>query len=116
MNLQFLPARTARNAGLALSCLALAGFAATQSFAQSDDAPVAFVCDGGNRFSVEFHNSHVRLRSGSGVFSLARENVDQDGERYSDGEHVFWTNGSNARLRSHGNDNSVDCAPEQHHS
>ena len=116
MNVQLLSTRTARNAGLALSCLACAGLAATQSFAQSDEAPVAFVCDGGNRFSIEFHNSHVRLRSGSGVFSLARESADQNGERYSDGDHVFWTDGNNARLRSHSNKNSVDCAPEQHHS
>jgi len=73
----------------------LAGLLTGTAYTQEDGAPVSFVCESGDRFTVEFHDEHVRLRNGAGVFSLGLE-PGSDGNRYSDGENVFWTEGSAA--------------------
>lgn len=90
--------------------IALAGLLTGTAYTQQDGTQVSFVCDGGDRFSVEFHAEHVRLRNGAGVFSLARE-PDSDGQRYSDGENVFWTDGTAAGFENARLQNKHRCRP-----
>lgn len=95
-------------AGLAmLGAILATGTAYTRDGA----AEVAFVCESGARFSVQFHSDHVRLRNGAGVFSLGLESA-RSGSRYTDGHNVFWTDGETARLESPGIEQGRRCVPE----
>ena len=97
----------------ALSLLLVAAGAVANGAYQRDGRAVAFVCDGGARFSVEFHREHVRLRSGTGVFALTRDTGGEAEERrYTDGQTVFWTNGQRAGLESIGLEGGDNCQPD----
>ncbi len=96
------------SAGLAMLATALATGTA---YTRDGTAEVAFVCESGTRFSVQFHNDHVRLRNGAGVFSLGLESA-RTGTRYTDGNNVFWTDGETARLESPGIEQGYRCVPE----
>lgn len=102
------PGRPARLALLGLT-IALAGLLTGTAYTQEDGSQVSFVCEGGDRFTVEFHGEHVRLRNGAGVFSLGLE--PGKGKRYSDGENVFWTDGASAGFENGRLQHKHRCRP-----
>ncbi len=62
-----------------------------------------YLCPSGERFVVERYDTHVRLRTGSGVFALttlAGEHGERGerGERHSDGVITLWHADGQARL------------------
>lgn len=65
-----------------------------------------FVCDSGDRFVVEFLGDHVRLRHGSGVFSLAEV---KPGRVWSDGQRILQAGQSAAVLELPGNEQAHTC-------
>lgn len=101
--------RPARLALVAVT-VALAGLLTGTAYTQESASQVAFVCEGGDRFTVEFHSEHVRLRNGAGVFSLGREPGDTR-SRYSDGDNVFWTDGTRAGFENVRLQRQHDCRP-----
>lgn len=101
--------RPARLAFIGLT-ITLAGLLTGTAYTQQDGAQVSFVCDGGDRFTVEFHAEHVRLRNGAGVFSLGRE-PGSESARYSDGENVFWTDGTAAGFENGRLQHQHRCRP-----
>ena len=97
---------------VAAGLLVLGAILATgTAYTRDGTAEVAFVCESGARFSVQFHHDHVRLRNGAGVFSLGLESA-RSGTRYTDGHNVFWTDGETARLESPGIEQGRRCVPE----
>lgn len=89
----------------------LAGSAYT---GDAHDTPrtVRYVCDDGGRFAAEFESGHVRVRSGTGIFMLAREAAD-GGARYTDGTLMLWTHGSDATFEHAGVAARSRCHPHQ---
>src|SRR5690554_6894408 len=65
-----------------------------------------FVCDSGDRFVVEFLTDHVRLRHGSGVFSLVEV---KPGRIWSDGQRILQAGKSTAVLELPGNEQAHTC-------
>ncbi|NMG65340.1 hypothetical protein GPA19_10310 [Azoarcus indigens] len=74
-----------------------------------DSAQVAnYSCANGERFSVETHSRHIRLRTGAGIFALTAAPT-ADGLKYTDGQTVFSSHGSVASLQRPGLPESKDC-------
>src|SRR5690554_2270727 len=65
-----------------------------------------FVCENGDRFVVEYLPDHVRLRHGSGIFSLAEV---KPGRVWSDGQRVLQAGRSAAVLELPGLDEPQTC-------
>ncbi len=99
---------------LLLSCLVLfVIFCGLATRAWTRDAPDTqyYVCANGERFTVEPHRHHVRLRTGSGVFALTAAPA-TTGEKYSDGQNVFWNRNGKATLERSGMPSALDCRGE----
>lgn len=101
-----------RLAGLALVLLVASALTTT---AYTRDAPVAvtYVCEQGDRFTVEHRESHARLRHGTGIFVLGKEDAD-NGSLYSDGKLTLWTNGEQATLEPSGPTSRGLCVSADH--
>lgn len=75
-----------------------------------------YVCPDGERFSVEYKQSHARLRNGSGVFSLSMDATGME-RRYSDGNLILLPHQGGATLRRTGQEaTSDDCTREAQRS
>jgi hypothetical protein len=97
---------------LSVALGALAGLTfVTAAYTRDTQHPGQFVCPGGERFSVEFKGTHVRLRTGSGIFSLAP--AEDQGGRYSDGNLAFRLDGDKATLERTGLPPLHGCMAEQ---
>ncbi|AYH44178.1 MliC family protein [Azoarcus sp. DN11] len=90
---------------LLIGAISLAGTAWTRDGSHV----VSYACAGGEQFTVEYFDAHVRLRTGAGVFALAGKQV-SSGERYTDGYTVFTVNGNRAMLERPGLPEST-CSP-----
>lgn len=90
---------------------------AAASAAQGADELKSFryVCPDGERFSVEYKQSHARLRNGSGVFSLSVDATGRD-RRYSDGNLILSPHKGGATLQRSGQATSDDCTSEAQRS
>lgn len=112
MNIIRIKSKVGRPARLVLlgMTLGLAGLLTGTAYTQEDGSLLSFVCDSGDRFTVEFHGEHVRLRNGAGVFSLGLE-PGEDGKRYSDGDNVFWTDGTAAGFENGRLQHKHRCRP-----
>lgn len=93
---------------LALGTGLLAGSAYTGDTNSPRD--VGYVCDDGGRFTAEFEAGHVRVRSDTGIFMLARQPADT-GVQYTDGTLLLWTDGVNATFEHAGVTARSRCHP-----
>lgn len=96
--------------------LAIATVAALATTAYTRDASqtVGFRCEGGERFVVEFRPEYVRLRDGTGSFSLARAarhapSATTTAATYTDGELVLRIDGKRASLQRAGTVSAARC-------
>lgn len=89
-------------AALLTASILIAGTAWTRSANEAR----GFVCDNGDRFVVEYLPDHVRLRHGSGVFSLAEV---KPGRVWSDGQRVLQAGRSAAVLELPGAEQPQTC-------
>lgn len=72
----------------------------------------SFICNNGEKISVEFKQDHVRLRNGSGVFALSHTNADGD-SAYSDGSLIFINEGDHAQIGRIGAHTRSECHEEK---
>jgi len=103
-----LTARIALVAALGTATALLANTAYTREASRV----VGYSCPGGERFTVEYLRDHVRLRTGAGIFALSMQ-PSGSGEKYSDGQTVFWAKGSEARLERPGLETSSACTAQE---
>ncbi len=99
---------------LLLSCLILfVIFCGLATRAWTRDTPDTqhYVCASGERFTIEPHRHHVRLRTGNGVFALTAAPA-ASGEKYSDGQNVFWNRNGKATLERPDTPSALDCRNE----
>lgn len=89
----------------------LAGGLAGTAYTRDTSRVVDYACPGGEQFSVEYLENHVRLRTGSGIFALSR---DQAGSsmRFSDGQTVFRAEAREAMLERPGLPLASGCRPK----
>lgn len=104
---RLLPTRIALLSALGAAAMLLANTAYTREASR-----VVYACPGGERFTVDYLNDHVRLRTGSGIFALANQPTGS-GEKYSDGETIFWANGSDAVLERPGLETRAACKAQE---
>ncbi len=83
---------------------------ATTAYTRETSQTIGYACPDGERFTVEFHQDHVRLRTGAGIFALAAD-PSAAGEKYSDGYTVFTADGSQAQLERPGVAPHTNCHP-----
>lgn len=88
--------------------LTVAATLAGTAYTREAPAMVAFTCPDGERFSVQYLDDHVRVRTGSGIFALAVRESD-DGETYSDGYTRFSMMGATALLERSDFELHDDC-------
>ncbi len=88
----------------------LAGATLAASTAYTRDAAryVRYACEDGERFSVEYHAGHVRLRTGAGVFALTAQPADEP-THYSNGATAFRVKGEQAILERPGLATPAGC-------
>ncbi|HJV24268.1 MAG TPA: MliC family protein [Aromatoleum sp.] len=100
------------NARFAALCglIASAGMLAGTAYTRDATRVINYACKNGEQFSVEYLGDHVRLRTGAGIFALSHQTA-VDGEKYSDGQTVFWAHGQQASLERPGLPASGDCSP-----
>jgi len=83
---------------------------ATTAYTRETSRTVGYSCPDGERFTVEFLQDHIRLRTGAGIFALAVD-PSASGEKYSDGYTVFSAKGSQAQLERPGVAPHTNCMP-----
>lgn len=98
-------------AGLAVATIAVL---ATSAYTRDASQPVGFSCEGGDRFVVEIRAEYVRLRDGTGSFSLARAarhepSATTTAATYTDGELVLRIDGKHASLQRAGTVSAPRC-------
>lgn len=94
----------------ALSALLIgAGSLAGTAWTREGSRVVSYTCPGGEQFTVEYFDGHVRLRTGAGIFALTGEKT-PGGEKYSDGHTTLLSaSGDHAVLERPGLPDSQDC-------
>lgn len=94
----------------ALSALLIgAGSLAGTAWTRDGSRIVSYTCPGGEQFTVEYFEGHVRLRTGAGIFALTSEKTAK-GEKYSDGYTVLSATGDQAVLERPGLPESPTCS------
>lgn len=93
-----------------ITLLAAAGMLAGNAYTREEVEVITYACQDGDRFSVEFQQTHVRLRTGAGIFALPRQSSDSPNS-YSDGRTTFSTRGDTSVLIRPGMDTEQDCRP-----
>ena len=93
-----------------VALLAAAGLLANNAYTREAVEVVTYACPGGDRFSVEFQQTHVRLRTGAGIFALPQQSGDSP-RSYSDGRTVFSIHGDTSELARPGMETERDCRP-----
>lgn len=94
----------------ALSALLIgAGSLAGTAWTRDGSRVVSYTCPGGEQFTVEYFEGHVRLRTGAGIFALTGEKS-ASGEKYSDGYTVLSASGDLAVLERPGLPESQACS------
>jgi len=83
---------------------------ASTAYTRETSRTVGYTCPDGERFTIEYLQDHIRLRTGAGIFALAVE-PSGSGEKYSDGHTVFSAKGSHARLERPGLEPHTACTP-----
>lgn len=102
--------KTPRILAASLCATLTAGLAST-AWTRDDGAIDNYSCRNGERFTVEHHANHIRLRTGAGVFALTAVPA-QQGDKYSNGQTVFWDNGSDVTLERTGLPAANGCVRE----
>ena len=93
----------------ALSALLIgAGSLAGTAWTREGARVVSYSCPGGEQFTVEYFEGHVRLRTGAGIFALSGEKT-AGGQKYSDGHTLLSASGDHAVLERPGLPDSQDC-------
>lgn len=81
---------------------------ASTAYTRETSRTVGYACVDGERFTVEYLQDHVRLRTGAGIFALT-VTPSGSGEKYSDGYIAFAAKGSKARLERPGLETHTEC-------
>jgi hypothetical protein len=102
-----------RRSGIAV-LIATAAALATTAYTRDPARAVGFNCEGGDHFIVEFQPGHVRLRHGTGIFSLGQTSAaGMSGTplmtTYTDGKLVLHTDGVRASLERTGMNPRRNC-------
>ncbi|NMG31143.1 MliC family protein [Aromatoleum evansii] len=93
----------------ALSALLIgAGALAGTAWTSEGSRVVSYTCPGGEQFTVEYLDGHVRLRTGAGIFALTGEKT-AGGGKYSDGYTLLSASGDQATLERPGLPDSQAC-------
>lgn len=100
--------RLAIRLGSLATLVALAGGLASSAYTRDAARLVSYACPGGEQFTVEYLQDHVRLRTGSGTFALSREPAGP-GARFSDGHTVLRTQAREAMLERPGLPTASGC-------
>lgn len=95
--------------------LVAAGTVAGSAWTRGDRVSTGYVCDGGERFSVDYYAHHVRVRTGTGIVALPAS-VDDAGTRYSDGETQFRLDDDTATLLRPGLPPASGCHAQRQRS
>ena len=93
-----------------IALLAAAGLLANNAYTREAVEVINYACPGGDRFSVEFQQTHVRLRTGAGIFALPQQSGENT-RSYSDGRTVFSVHGDTSILVRPGMETERDCRP-----
>lgn len=101
--------RLPRIAMAALAVLLTATLAST-AYTRDSTQSVSYLCEDGDRFSVEYRDGQVRVRHGIGVFALTAQ-ADDDYGRFSDGNLVLVSSDGIATLKHAGPTASKNCRP-----
>lgn len=101
--------RLPRNTIISLAVLLTASLATT-AYTRDTVQSVSYLCEDGDRFSVEYRDGQARVRHGIGVFSLAAQ-TEGDLSRFSDGNLVLVSNNGTATLKHAGPTSSENCRP-----
>lgn len=104
--------RLNRHIAVLTALLTTAGMLASTAYTRDASRIVSYACPSGEQFTVEYLRGHIRLRTGAGVFALANEPTTA-GERYSDGQTVFWSKGGYAQLERQGQARHTDCSARE---
>lgn len=99
---------------LILAGICAAGLAST-SHGASELKSARYVCQDGERFSVEYKRTHARLRNGSGVFALSADGGG-NARRYSDGDLTLVPRDGGATLQRSGQSTASDCLSDSRQS
>lgn len=102
--------KTPRILAIAVFATLTAGLAST-AWTRDSNTVDSYSCHNGERFSVERHANYIRLRTGAGVFALTAIPA-QEGDKYSNGQAVFWDKGSDAILERAGLPVANGCVRE----
>lgn len=99
--------------------VATAAALATTAYTRDPAQTVGFNCEGGDHFIVEFQPQHVRLRHGTGIFSLGQASAAAMSgtarmTTYTDGQLVLHTDGVRASLERTGINPRRNCIAEGH--
>lgn len=101
---------TPRILAITLFAAVTAGLAST-AWTREDGSTDNYSCRNGERFAVERHTNHIRLRTGAGIFALSSVPA-PNGDKYSDGQTIFWDTGSEATLERSGLPAANGCTRE----
>lgn len=101
--------RLPRNTVITLAVLLTASLATT-AYTRDTVQSVSYLCEHGDRFSVEYRDGQARVRHGIGVFSLATQ-TEGDVSRFSDGNLVLVSDRGVATLKHAGPSSSENCRP-----
>lgn len=104
-----------RSVLLTIACVFSLGLATTTHGA-SELKSARYVCEDGERFSVEYKRTHARLRNGSGVFALSMDGGSGSARRYSDGDLTLVPRDGGATLQRSGQTTTHDCLSESRQS
>jgi hypothetical protein len=97
--------------------IAAAAALATTAYTRDPAQAVGFNCEGGDHFIVEFQPGHVRLRHGTGIFSLGQASAAGTSgaapmTTYTDGQLILHTDGVRASLERTGMNPRRNCLAE----
>lgn len=105
-----MPSRTIRL--VVLGALAATGSLATTAWTQDNSATERYSCRNGERFAVERHTDHVRLRTGAGIFTLTAVDANAGKVAYSDGSTILSGDRGAMRLERAGQPAADACLPD----
>lgn len=97
-----------------VSFLVAAVFGGVQAVAApATVASTQYSCANGERFMVEAHANHLRLRTGTGVFTLTNDSaLSGASAHFTDGQNVLRAEGDAVLLERPGLPVAHDCRPE----
>lgn len=92
-----------------------AALGTAQAAAPGSIASTQYSCPNGERFKVEAHADHLRLRTGTGIFTLTHDAAPSTVDavaHFTDGQNILRAEGDAVLLERPGLPVAHDCRPE----